>query len=601
MIFKSIVLVFALLVCLPINLLAQPYEGEKGDVNNDGTVDLLDILETVNIVLGTKTPDNNEFWRADCNASMGNCNGDGNVDLLDIVKIANIILGNDECRKLIKEGTTDQDGIVHFTDNSTDEQVEVRVRNLGGDPVPDLHVWFWDYDDCEVFIVEDESVNYKASLKIYSHNSTHDIAVCSLNTSCEPEFSVIENSSDEGQAIQNFIEHAENSENWIEIGRFTKEEIDAQSEIYLFIMELAGVGTFGSAISDYAGTISDVWGEISGWEEPDHYDVYHIMSSPDGDLVGSIIVTFPVPKTPELILPSNESTISDINPIFEWDDIVGAIAYELIVDNTNDFSSNPEIHQSDLEESIYLSPISLSNDTYHWKVRAKGHHGNWGYWSNISTFTISTGGNTVTDIDGNVYQTVTIGTQVWMAENLKVTRFRNGATIPIITDSTDWSNLSTGAYCNYENNSNNATTYGRLYNWYAVNDSGNIAPGGWHVPSDDEWKQLEMYLGMSQEEADAAGLRGTDEGGKLKETGTAHWEDPNTGATNESGFSALPGGSRHWDGKFAVMGSFAAFWCSTDSNSYQGWSRSLGYFNSMVFRGGSSDKRTGLSVRCVKD
>ena len=149
---------------------------------------------------------------------------------------------------------------------------------------------------------------------------------------------------------------------------------------------------------------------------------------------------------------------------------------------------------------------------------------------------------TVTDIDGNTYQTVKIGDQWWMAENLKVTCYRNGDAIPNITDGTTWASLSTGAYCEYNNDINNVATYGRLYNWYAVTDSRNIAPAGWHVPSDAEWKQLEMYLGMSQSEADATGWRGTDEGGKLKEVGTMHWNSPNTGATNESGFTALPGG-----------------------------------------------------------
>jgi uncharacterized protein (TIGR02145 family) len=122
----------------------------------------------------------------------------------------------------------------------------------------------------------------------------------------------------------------------------------------------------------------------------------------------------------------------------------------------------------------------------------------------------------VTDIDGNVYQTVTIGAQVWMAENLKVTHYRNGDPIPNVTDTAAWEGLSTGAYCEYDNDINNVATYGRLYNWYAVDDSRGLAPEGWHVPSDDEWKQLEMYLGMSQSEADDYGWRGTDEGGEVK-------------------------------------------------------------------------------------
>ena len=206
---------------------------------------------------------------------------------------------------------------------------------------------------------------------------------------------------------------------------------------------------------------------------------------------------------------------------------------------------------------------------------------------------------TVTDFDGNVYQTVTIGTQVWMMENLKVTHYRNGDPIPNVTDGGAWDGLTTGAYCEYNIEVNNVATYGRLYNWYAVADSRNIAPEGWHVPSDDEWKQLEMYLGMSQAEADSTGYHCTDEGGKLKEVGTTQWADPNTGATNESGFSALPGGCRDRGGYFDYLGSNAYFWSSEDGSSVA-WYRSLGCSNSQVDRYDYS-KRPGFSVRCVRD
>jgi uncharacterized protein (TIGR02145 family) len=207
---------------------------------------------------------------------------------------------------------------------------------------------------------------------------------------------------------------------------------------------------------------------------------------------------------------------------------------------------------------------------------------------------------TVTDYDDNVYQTVLIGDQCWMMENLKVTHYRNGDPIPHVTDGGTWSGLSTGAYCNYDNDPANVATYGRLYNWYAVDDSRNIAPAGWHVPSDEEWKQLEMYLGMSQAEADDEGWRGTDEGGKLKETGTTHWQSPNTGATNESGFTALPGGYRGYSGYFSDMGGSALFWSSTELYSYYAWGRYLDYGYSQVYRNYYS-RHYGFSVRCVRD
>ncbi len=202
---------------------------------------------------------------------------------------------------------------------------------------------------------------------------------------------------------------------------------------------------------------------------------------------------------------------------------------------------------------------------------------------------------TITDIDGNVYRTVTIGTQIWLAENLKVTHYRNGDDIPNVTDGTTWWGLTTGAYCEYNNDINYVATYGRIYNWFAVADSRNVAPIGWHVATDDEWKQLEMFLGMSQAEADMHSDRGTDEGGKLKDTGTTYWNTPNIGATNSSGFTALPGGYGH-----ANMGNGGYFWTSTEFDSGTAWARALDYGHSKVNRENST-KPWGLSVRCVKD
>ncbi len=208
--------------------------------------------------------------------------------------------------------------------------------------------------------------------------------------------------------------------------------------------------------------------------------------------------------------------------------------------------------------------------------------------------------STATDIDGNFYRTIKIGDQCWMMDNLKVTHYRNGNDIPNVTDNTAWAGLSTGAYCDYNNDVNNAATYGRLYNWYAVRDSRNMAPEGWHIPTDAEWKQLEMYLGMSPAEADATGWRGTDEGGKLKETGTTRWGSPNAGATNESGFTALPGGYRYSDGSFGAMGIYAFLWSSTEFDSGTAWGRGLHSNGSDVSRT-SDDKLYGFSVRCVRD
>ena len=207
---------------------------------------------------------------------------------------------------------------------------------------------------------------------------------------------------------------------------------------------------------------------------------------------------------------------------------------------------------------------------------------------------------TIKDIDGNVYKIVKIGDQWWMAENLNVTRYRNGDVIPDVTSTTAWENLTINGYCNYENNEINAATYGRLYSWYAVTDPRRLAPAGWHLPSDEEWKQLELLLGMSQSVADQSGWRGSDEGGKLKVTGTMLWNSPNTAATNTTGFAALPGGCRNSDGDFGFVGEGGYFWSSTEFDASSAWARNLFYHYAGVVRD-CSKKNFGRSVRCVRD
>jgi uncharacterized protein (TIGR02145 family) len=194
---------------------------------------------------------------------------------------------------------------------------------------------------------------------------------------------------------------------------------------------------------------------------------------------------------------------------------------------------------------------------------------------------------TVKDIDGNFYHTVAIGTQVWMVEDLKVTHYRNGDPIPNVTDNTQWSNQKTGAYCDYDNKPGNSITYGKLYTGYAVQDIRNIAPNGWHVPNDDEWGKLIQYL------------KGGNVAGKLKETGTTHWISPNTGATNESGFTALPGGARDHSGMFGGVG-YIGYWWISGGDTFKTWSRNMTY-NSIDFYSLFSDNRYGFSVRLVRD
>ena len=214
------------------------------------------------------------------------------------------------------------------------------------------------------------------------------------------------------------------------------------------------------------------------------------------------------------------------------------------------------------------------------------------------------GQDTVTDIDGNVYQTIQIGEQLWMAENLQVTHYNNGDEIPTGYSNSEWADLDeteTGAYAVYYDNPSNTETYGNLYNWYAVDDNRGMCSEDWHIPTDEEIKVLEMYLGMSESEANSWGWRGTDEGGKLKEEGTAHWASPNTGATNESGFTALPGGSRfYYDGIYQNIGGLGYFWSCSEGDSSYAWIRLLSYNFSGIHRG-NYNKRSGFSVRCVRD
>lgn len=198
---------------------------------------------------------------------------------------------------------------------------------------------------------------------------------------------------------------------------------------------------------------------------------------------------------------------------------------------------------------------------------------------------------TMEDQDGNVYKTVTIGTKTWMAENLRTTKYNDGTAIPNVTGNDEWSNLTTGAYCNYNNTSNveSIASYGRLYNWASVN-TGKLAPKGWHIPTDAEWTQLTDYLG------------GTNvAGGKLKETGATHWESTNMGATNESGFTALPGGLRNIYGIFTDIGKSGQWWSATESGASTAWNRNIVFYNSFVSSSVSSKNVVGNSVRCVKD
>jgi uncharacterized protein (TIGR02145 family) len=200
-----------------------------------------------------------------------------------------------------------------------------------------------------------------------------------------------------------------------------------------------------------------------------------------------------------------------------------------------------------------------------------------------------TGELTVCDYDGNPYYVVHIGTQLWMHENLKVIHYNNGGIIPNIAGDTEWEASTSGAYCWYNNNKTTyGDTYGALYKWYTVS-TGNLCPTGWHVPTDAEWTILTDYLGGESVA-----------GGKLKETGTTHWTSPNEGATNESGFNALPGGVRLYSGMFNGLSGSSYWWSSTEANASSGYDRVVLYYTININRS-SINKKSGCYVRCIKD
>jgi len=252
-------------------------------------------------------------------------------------------------------------------------------------------------------------------------------------------------------------------------------------------------------------------------------------------------------------------------------------------------SANPTISNSRTNDGggpgSFASEISgLSpNTTYHVRAYATNSVGT--AYGNDVTFT--TDPLTVTDNDDNSYSVIRLGNQLWMGENLRTTTLNDDAAIANVTGGTAWSGSTTPAYCWYNNTAGNGITYGVLYNWHAVN-SGKLCPTGWHVPTDDEWYTLVTFLGGE-----------SPSGGKLKEEGTAHWQAPNTGATNESDFTALPGGWRRGDnGAFESLGVYGYWWTSSELTNP--WYRRIWYNDDRTYRG-YIEPDYGMSVRCIKN
>lgn len=373
----------------------------------------------------------------------------------------------------------------------------------------------------------------------------------------------------------NFSQSQETDFSQYRIYRNTTNAVDTTCELWATI---TAVGT----VSYTTPTPSYAW-------NPRYYRVYQAdtegLYSVGSNVVYGCIINSP-PSTPVIVYPVNNGDSIWPNNNLRWHPSIdpngNGVRYKVLVNYNNAGYSQFATALTDTFVQLAGCDSVLS---LKFKVIASDTLGDSSAWSAERTAFIR---HAITDIDGNTYNIVTIGTQLWMVENLKTTHYKDGSAIPLVTDPTAWSNLTTPGYCWGNNDSiGYGNTYGALYNWYSVN-TGKLAPTGWHVPTDSEWEVLSTYLG-----GDAVA------GGPLKSTSTL-WVSPNTGATNTSGFSALPGGWRFNDGAVFGIGSHGGWWSSTAFDATNSWFRSMdydiadvshGYYNSVY----------GFSIRCVRN
>lgn len=229
-----------------------------------------------------------------------------------------------------------------------------------------------------------------------------------------------------------------------------------------------------------------------------------------------------------------------------------------------------------------------ANTKYSFRVRSKNIAGE--VVSDVKQFWT----NAVMDIDGNYYHSVTIGTQTWTVENLKTEHYNDGSAIANVTDNATWAALNTPAYCYYDNDLKNKAIYGALYNWHVVN-TGKLAPAGWHVPSDPEWTTLKAYLGTLSDVTDRSGI-------KMREVGFSHWIESDIMGTNESGFTALPGGARDNEtGLYGDIMTTANFWSTTNFGNVGAYGKRISYYNYHLSNYGINSVKAGVSIRCIKN
>jgi uncharacterized protein (TIGR02145 family) len=298
-----------------------------------------------------------------------------------------------------------------------------------------------------------------------------------------------------------------------------------------------------------------------------------------------------------------DNTASKKGPIITWETpvdipvgtLLSATQLNATADVPGNFAYTPALEtELNVGENQDLKVDFTPTDAANYNVASKTVKINVIQGVSSAVFNSSLTYGIMTDLVGNTYKTIVIGTQTWMAENLRVTKYRNGDPIFNEPNNTAWIALTAGAYCSYSNTTNidEIATYGRLYNWYAISDNRNIAPTGWHVPTDTEWATLITTLNGKSVA-----------GGVMKEAGTTHWRSPNTSATNESGFTALPSGYRSGlgDGVFNGLGGGCQWWSSTAYGATNAWYYYLAYYYATVIVRDSYNWHGGSAVRLVKD
>lgn len=361
----------------------------------------------------------------------------------------------------------------------------------------------------------------------------------------------------------------------------------------------------GTGIGNFTSSITGLKSELT-------YYVRAYATNAAGTVYGEqkVFITPPIdPKVTKPVISYVTPHTATVNVNIKYYDISQIDKYGICWStNIDPYPNNPNVntiyfHSSSDTTSVDYTYKMLQlplNTTFYIRAFVAKTVGPTYYYGDVNTFTtVDNNGPNVTDIDGNVYHSVTIGSQAWMVENLKVKHYRNGDAIPYVSDYNQWATSISGAlfYETYLNQSS-LDALGGLYNWYAINDSRKIAPMGWHVPSNAEWQSLLDFLGGSS----SAGI-------KLKEAGFAHWSIPNShwtpnlpDATNEWGFTALPGGKVFDNGRIIIAngGLYGYWWMADENNATTGLNFSLGfdYISSFI---NIIDKSEGLSVRCIKD